>query len=59
MIKATIIFQLDSSVTTKTIKNTTTEELEEVLLSEGFVFNKITEYWEKDNEMVLLQEVEG
>ncbi|MFL8888667.1 hypothetical protein [Helcococcus kunzii] len=57
MIKATKILQLDSSEVSIVI-DTTVEKSEIALLNAGYEFNENTEYWEKENEMVLIEEVE-
>ena len=55
MIKIIKILQLDSSEASIVI-DTTTEKAEIALLQDGYEFNKITGYWEKENEMILLQQ---
>lgn len=57
MIKVTKIFQLDSSELSVII-DTNVEEAEKALLEEGYEFNNRTGYYEKEDEMILLQEVE-
>ncbi|MFL8969328.1 hypothetical protein ACKA04_04565 [Helcococcus kunzii] len=57
MIKVTTVLQLDSSEVSIMI-DTTAEKAQKALLNAGYEFNENTEYWEKENEMVLIEEVE-
>lgn len=57
MIRITTINQLDSSQESFT-KNISMDFIESMLILSNYKYNKITGYWEKENECVLVERVE-
>ena len=57
MIRITMINQLDSSQESFT-KNISMDFIESMLILSNYKYSKITGYWEKENECVLVERVE-